>query len=146
MPHGLRRRKATGILDAHNVNVAASGEQQAVLAHGFGTDQFIWKCLVSHLLHDHRVVLFDNVGAGATNPDYYDFEHCSTVEGHAFDLWAILERERSRSGHIWRSKCVPVLFLLQKYHRWLHLLCQVACLLRFEQLWKWLRLLALVNF
>lgn len=23
---------------------------------------------------------------------------------------------------------------------------QVACLLRFEQLWKWLRLLALVNF
>ncbi|CDP01223.1 unnamed protein product [Coffea canephora] len=32
------------------------------------------------------------------------------------------ERERSRSGHIWRSKCVLVLFLLQKYHRWLHLL------------------------
>lgn len=77
--------------EAHNVKVTGSGEQVIVLAHGFGTDQSVWKHLVPHLVDDYRVVLYDNMGAGTTNPDYFDFNRYSTLEGYAFDLLAILE-------------------------------------------------------
>ncbi|KAK6923112.1 Alpha/beta hydrolase fold-1, partial [Dillenia turbinata] len=76
---------------AHNVKVLGSGEQVIVLAHGFGTDQSVWKHLVPHLLDDFKVVLFDTMGAGTTNPDYFDFERYATLEGYAYDLLAILE-------------------------------------------------------
>lgn len=77
--------------EAHNVKVLGSGTRYIVLAHGFGTDQSVWKHLVPHLLDDFRVVLYDNMGAGTTNPDYFDFDRYSTLEGYAFDLLAILE-------------------------------------------------------
>ncbi|KAK6923987.1 Alpha/beta hydrolase fold-1 [Dillenia turbinata] len=81
-----------GIVEAaHNVKVLGSGQQIIVLAHGFGTDQSVWKHLVPHLLNDFKVVLFDTMGAGTTNPDYFDFERYSTLEGYAYDLLAILE-------------------------------------------------------
>lgn len=81
-----------GILEgAHNVKVVGTGEQVIVLAHGFGTDQSVWKHLVPHLVDDHRIILFDNMGAGTTNPDYFDFDRYSTLEGYAYDLLAILE-------------------------------------------------------
>ncbi|KAK7346927.1 hypothetical protein VNO80_21451 [Phaseolus coccineus] len=77
--------------EAHNVKVLGSGTRYIVLAHGFGTDQSVWKHLVPHLVDDFRVVLYDNMGAGTTNPDYFDFDRYSTLEGYAFDLLAILE-------------------------------------------------------
>ncbi|KAI9075201.1 hypothetical protein K1719_042810 [Acacia pycnantha] len=81
-----------GIVDeAHNVKIVGLGMRYIVLAHGFGTDQSVWKHLVPHLLNDFRVVLYDNMGAGTTNPDYFDFERYSTLEGFAHDLLAILK-------------------------------------------------------
>lgn len=77
--------------EAHNVQVLGTGQQLVVLAHGFGTDQSVWKYLVPHLVDDYRVVLYDNMGAGTTNPDYFDFERYATLEGFAYDLLAILE-------------------------------------------------------
>ncbi|XP_042388420.1 probable esterase D14L [Zingiber officinale] len=86
-----------GIVEAaHNVRVIGrEGERGTiVLAHGFGTDQSVWKHLVPHLVEDYRVVLFDNMGAGTTNPDYFDFDRYATLEGYALDLLAILEELR----------------------------------------------------
>lgn len=83
-----------GLLEeAHNVKVVGSGEnhQVIVLAHGFGTDQSVWKHVVPHLVDDYRVILYDNMGAGTTNPDYFDFDRYSTLEGYAYDLLSILE-------------------------------------------------------
>ncbi|KAH6803896.1 alpha/beta-Hydrolases superfamily protein [Perilla frutescens var. hirtella] len=77
--------------EAHNVRVVGSGEQTIVLAHGFGTDQSVWKHLVPHLVDDYRVVLYDNMGAGTTNPDYFDFDRYSSLEGYACDVLAILD-------------------------------------------------------
>ncbi|KAM7252498.1 hypothetical protein ACFE04_024381 [Oxalis oulophora] len=77
--------------EAHNVQVIGSGEQIIVLAHGFGTDQSVWKHLVPHLVNDYKVVLYDNIGAGTTNPDYFDFERYTSLEGYAYDLLGILE-------------------------------------------------------
>ncbi|XP_015901630.2 probable esterase KAI2 [Ziziphus jujuba] len=77
--------------EAHNVKVLGTGKEFVVLVHGFGTDQSVWKHLVPHLVEDYRVVLYDNMGAGTTNPDYFDFERYATLEGFAYDLLAILE-------------------------------------------------------
>ncbi|KAI3971719.1 hypothetical protein MKW92_047136 [Papaver armeniacum] len=77
--------------EAHNVRVLGTGGKTIVLAHGFGTDQSVWKHLVPHLLNDYRVILFDNMGSGPTNPDYFDFDRYTTLEGYAYDLLAILE-------------------------------------------------------
>ncbi|KAL8490125.1 hypothetical protein ACS0TY_025384 [Phlomoides rotata] len=77
--------------EVHNVNVVGSGEQYIVLCHGFGLDQSVWKYLVPHLIDDFRVILYDIMGAGSTNPDYFDFERYSSLEGYAYDLIAILD-------------------------------------------------------
>ncbi|XP_068656179.1 probable esterase D14L [Aristolochia californica] len=77
--------------EAHNVRVLGAGEQIIVLAHGFGTDQSVWKHLVPHLVDQYRVVLFDNMGSGPTNPDYFDFDRYASLEGYVYDLLAILE-------------------------------------------------------
>lgn len=77
--------------EAHNVTVLGSGEKIVVLGHGFGTDQSVWKHLVPYLVDEYRVVLYDNMGAGPTNPDYFDFDRYSSLEGYAYDLIAILE-------------------------------------------------------
>ncbi|KAL2894750.1 putative esterase KAI2 [Bienertia sinuspersici] len=73
--------------EAHNVKIIGSGTQVIVLAHGFGTDQSVRKHLLPYLVDDCKVVLYDNMGAGTTNPDFFDFEGYSTLEGFAYDLW-----------------------------------------------------------
>lgn len=83
--------------EAHNVKILGSGSQVIVLGHGFGTDQSVWKHLVPHLVDQYKVVLYDNMGAGTTNPDYFDFERYSTLEGYAYDLLAILEEFKIES-------------------------------------------------
>lgn len=77
--------------EAHNLKVLGGGQQVIVLGHGFGTDQSVWKHLIPHLLDDYKVILYDNMGAGTTNPDYFDFQRYTTLEGYAYDLLAILE-------------------------------------------------------
>ncbi|KAL3696730.1 hypothetical protein R1sor_010806 [Riccia sorocarpa] len=79
------------ILEAHNVRIVGLGEELVVLGHGFGTDQSVWKEVIPHLLDDYRLILFDNMGAGTTNPDYFSFQRYSTLHGYADDLLAILD-------------------------------------------------------
>ncbi|EPS64213.1 hydrolase, alpha/beta fold family protein, partial [Genlisea aurea] len=79
-----------GVQEAHNVRVLGSGHRVILLAHGFGTDQSVWKHLAPHLVTEYRIVLFDNMGAGTTNPDFFDFDRYSSLEGYAFDVIAIL--------------------------------------------------------
>nr|XP_043608827.1 probable esterase D14L [Erigeron canadensis] len=78
--------------EAHNVTVIGEGREIVVLGHGFGTDQSAWRHLVPHLAMNpnYKVVLFDIMGAGTTNPEFFDFDRHSTLQGHAHDLLAIL--------------------------------------------------------
>ncbi|CAN1350348.1 Probable esterase KAI2 [Linum perenne] len=79
----------SSVRDAHNVKVLGSGDQIIVLAHGFGTDQSVWKHLVPHLVDDFKVIVYDNMGAGTTNPDFFDFGRYSGLEGYASDLLVV---------------------------------------------------------
>ncbi|KAK4488435.1 hypothetical protein RD792_004199 [Penstemon davidsonii] len=81
----------TTVESAHNVRVLGSGPKTIVLGHGFGTDQSVWKHLSPHLIADYKVIVYDNMGSGPTNPDYFDFDRYATLEGYAYDLLAILE-------------------------------------------------------
>ncbi|MCO5598963.1 hypothetical protein L7F22_053062 [Adiantum nelumboides] len=79
------------LFELHNVRVTGTGEEVVVLAHGFGSDQSVWKQVIPHLTDDYRLILFDNMGAGTTDPDYFSFDRYSTLHGYAYDLLSILE-------------------------------------------------------
>ncbi|CAM6066336.1 unnamed protein product [Sphagnum tenellum] len=78
-------------LTAHNVNVVGTGDELIILGHGFGTDQSVWKHVLPHLLDDYCIILFDNMGAGTTNPEHFSFQRYFTLHNYADDLLSILD-------------------------------------------------------
>ena len=57
-----------------------------LFAHGFGCDQDMWRYLVPSFTDEHRVVLFDHVGAGRSDLTQYDPARYATLAGYADDL------------------------------------------------------------
>ncbi|WP_409332213.1 alpha/beta fold hydrolase [Trujillonella humicola] len=57
-----------------------------VLAHGFGCDQAMWRHVVPDFERDHRVVLFDHVGAGGSDLSAYDPQRHGSLRGYAADV------------------------------------------------------------
>ena len=79
---------------AERNNVAVSGDPQGapmVFAHGYGCDKNMWRFVAPAFERDHRVVLFDHVGAGGSDPRAYDPERYASLDGYADDVVAILE-------------------------------------------------------
>lgn len=60
-----------------------------ILAHGFGCDQSMWRYVWPAFAADHRVILFDHVGAGGSDPSAFDRERYSTLGGYATDVLEI---------------------------------------------------------
>jgi sigma-B regulation protein RsbQ len=74
-------------------NVSVSGPQGAqpmVFAHGFGCDQNMWRHVAPAFADDFRIVLFDYVGSGGSDPTAYDAEKYSSLEGYASDVLDIV--------------------------------------------------------
>ena len=77
-------------LARNNVRVAGNGHgQPMVFAHGFGCDQHMWRYVTPAFEADHRVVLFDHVGAGGSDLSAYSPDRYSTLDGYASDLLEI---------------------------------------------------------
>jgi len=57
-----------------------------LFAHGFGCDQNMWRFVAPAFEDSHRVILFDHVGAGASNLAAYDPERYGSLEGYADDV------------------------------------------------------------
>jgi sigma-B regulation protein RsbQ len=73
-------------------NVSVSGPQGAppmLFAHGFGCDQNMWRHVAPAFAADHRIVLFDHVGAGGADPSAWDPERYGSLEGYAADVLEI---------------------------------------------------------
>lgn len=87
--HGSSQREA--LLEDHAVNISEGGDPALVLLHGFGTDQTIWRALAPRLGGSRRLVLYDQMGSGASNPLHYDPARYATLEGYADDLVEILD-------------------------------------------------------
>ncbi|GAA2426696.1 alpha/beta hydrolase [Streptomyces macrosporus] len=74
----------------HNVTIIGREDGPVVmLAHGFGCDQNLWRLVVPVLAEEFRVVLFDHVGSGRSDPAAWDPERYSSLEGYADDVLEI---------------------------------------------------------
>ncbi len=63
-----------------------------LFAHGFGCDQGMWRFVAPAFEDTHRVVLFDHMGFGSSQPgDAYDPDRYATLDGYADDVLRICE-------------------------------------------------------
>ena len=75
------------VLARNNVRVSGRPDgRPMVFAHGFGCDQNMWRYVAPEFEADHRVVLFDHVGAGGSDLGAYDPERYGTLGGYADDV------------------------------------------------------------
>ena len=63
----------------------ASGRPM-LFSHGFGCDQAMWRFVAPDFEVDHRVVLFDHVGAGRSDLTAYDPQKYGSLRGYASDV------------------------------------------------------------
>lgn len=75
----------------NNVKVLGKGKQPIVFAHGFGCDQDMWRYLVPDFEEDYRIILFDYVGSGESQRDYYNANKYSSLQGYAQDVLEIMD-------------------------------------------------------
>ena len=74
---------------AERHHVAESGVPDArpmLFAHGFGCDQRMWRLVAPAFETDHRVILFDHVGAGRSDLSAYDPQRYGSLDAYADDV------------------------------------------------------------
>lgn len=82
------------ILNAkYNLNVEGnlSAKQTLVFAHGFGTDQTAWDAVKAAFLADYKLILYDNIGAGRSDPNAYSPIKYNSLNSYAQDMVNIIE-------------------------------------------------------
>ncbi len=78
------------VIERNNVKLSGQvGGQPMLFAHGFGCDQNMWRHVAPAFEDDHRVVLFDHVGAGGSDLSAYDRAKYSSLQGYADDVLEI---------------------------------------------------------
>jgi sigma-B regulation protein RsbQ len=78
------------VLARNNVTVQGPPDAPPMLfAHGFGCDQHMWRHVAPAFAADHRVVLFDHVGAGGADPAAWDPKRYASLDGYATDVLEI---------------------------------------------------------
>jgi len=75
----------------NNVKVLGSGERTLMFAHGYGCDQNMWRHVVPSFADEYKIVLFDYVGSGCSDPSAFDRTRYSTLRGYAQDVVEILD-------------------------------------------------------
>ncbi|NMF91593.1 alpha/beta fold hydrolase [Aromatoleum petrolei] len=77
----------------NNVHICgnADADRTIVFVHGFGTEQSVWRGVVPHFARDWRVVLLDNVGAGASLPEAFVQSRYLGLQGYADDLLEVCD-------------------------------------------------------
>jgi len=85
---------SSGVDVSRRNNVSESGDPAArpiVFAHGFGCSKEMWRDVAPQFESDHRVVLFDAVGAGRSDLSAYDPVKYDSLHGYADDVLEIFE-------------------------------------------------------
>ncbi|MCC5779309.1 alpha/beta hydrolase [Nitratireductor sp. B36] len=86
------------IIKRNNINVSGEGQKPMIFAHGFGCDQNMWRFVAPEFERDHKVILFDHVGAGRSDLGAYDQKKYATLEGYADDVVEICEALNVENG------------------------------------------------
>ena len=82
---------ATAVAVKNFVQISGNGQQPIMFAHGFGCDQNMWRFVAPSFEGRYKVVLFDHVGCGRSDPSAYKIERYSTLDGYAHDIVEIAE-------------------------------------------------------
>ena len=70
-----------------NITFTGRGDGPVLmLAHGFGCDQNMWRHVTGRLGEQSRVLLFDHVGAGRSDPAAWDADRYAALDGYARDV------------------------------------------------------------
>lgn len=86
------------VLQRNNVQLYGRGRQTMIFAHGFGCDQNMWRFVAPAFEEHYRLVLFDNVGAGASHLDSFDPVKYGSLHGYAQDIIEILTAVGAREA------------------------------------------------
>ena len=79
------------VIAKYNVTESGNPDGQPMLfAHGYGCDQNMWRLVAPRFADDHRVLLFDYVGAGGSDHASYDPDRYSSLEAYADDVLEIV--------------------------------------------------------
>ncbi len=88
----MRGGETVDVLKRNNVSVTGSPTgRPLVFAHGFGCDQNMWRHVTPAFQADHRIVLLDTVGSGASDLSAYDPTRYSDLQAYADDIIEVLE-------------------------------------------------------
>lgn len=81
------------VLSRNAVSVSGSPGSAAtiVFSHGFGTDQTAWSDVARAFANDHRIVLFDHVGAGRSEESAFVQHRYLNLHSYARDLIEICD-------------------------------------------------------
>lgn len=86
------KRMVAEVLVRNNVTISGNPAGRPMMfAHGFGCDQNMWRFVAPGFEDRHRVVLFDYVGAGASDLAAYDPDRYAGLDGYAADVIEICE-------------------------------------------------------
>ena len=61
-----------------------------MFAHGYGCDQNMWRAVTPEFHQDSKIVLFDYVGAGNSDPKAFNRTYYSTLHDYASDVLEII--------------------------------------------------------
>ena len=87
----MARVASSDVLQRNNVRVTGDPAGPVLMfAHGFGCSQETWGLVAPAFEADHRVVLFDYVGAGGSDRTAYDRRKYDSLDGYAADVLEIL--------------------------------------------------------
>ncbi len=86
-----RSQRFDEVVRRHHVTLGGKGERPMLFAHGYGCDQNMWRWVAPAFDDDHRVVLFDHIGAGRSDASAYDTQKYATLQGYADDVIEICE-------------------------------------------------------
>jgi sigma-B regulation protein RsbQ len=79
-----------GILARNNVKISGrEGGQAMIFAHGFGCDHNMWRFVAPAFEDEYRIILFDHVGAGQSDPSAWNPGKYESLQGYANDLLEI---------------------------------------------------------
>jgi sigma-B regulation protein RsbQ len=79
------------VVQRNNVTVSGCPDgPPMVFAHGFGCDQHMWRHVAPRFEDAFRVVVYDQVGAGGSDPSAYDPARYTTLQAYADDLLDIV--------------------------------------------------------
>jgi sigma-B regulation protein RsbQ len=75
------------VLERNNVKVSGRPDGvPMIFAHGYGCDQNMWRFVAPAFEDEHRIVLFDYVGAGGSDLSAYDPDRYGSLDGYAEDV------------------------------------------------------------